>query len=406
MINYSSKPLFLFLTVFILSCKPGQETPVTIEPIPTPSDSLSSLPYLVQGANNQLYLSWVEKSGVTSILNYSVWSQNQWTTPESISQGADWFVNWADYPMLSANKNGDLLAHFLVKNGTGTYAYDVNIVQKSAGSHWGKPLVPHHDDTPTEHGFVTVLPLPSGTFQVAWLDGRNTGGDHHDSHGAMSLRTAILNPEGEITEEYLLDDRVCDCCQTSGALTASGPVIIYRDRSAMEIRDISIVRKVNGTWTSPQIIYPDNWKIAGCPVNGPRAASVGNTVAVAWFSAARNQPEVKVIFSEDGGETFGQPITIDKQNPSGRVDVIMLDKKRAMVSWLAKDSEKSYIKACEVSAGDTTGKPIIVSATDDSRGSGFPQMELHEGAVFFAWTAGDDHTQVKSARLKLKRDKS
>jgi len=41
-----------------------------------------------------------------------------------------------------------------------------------------------------------------------------------------------------------LDTRVCECCQTSVAMTAEGPVVVYGDCSEAEkeIRDISIVR--------------------------------------------------------------------------------------------------------------------------------------------------------------------
>ena len=31
----------------------------------------------------------------------------------------------------------------------------------------------------------------------------------------------------------------CDCCQTDAALTARGPLLVYRGRTPDEIRDIS-----------------------------------------------------------------------------------------------------------------------------------------------------------------------
>ena len=92
------------------------------------------------------------------------------------------------------------------------------------------------------------------------------------------------------------------------------PVVVYRDRSDEEIRDMSIVRYVNESWTSPKTIHADNWQIKACPVNGPRADAIGNNLAIAWFSMKDKKGEVKVVFSNDGGATFEEPIRIDEGN--------------------------------------------------------------------------------------------
>ena len=56
---------------------------------------------------------------------------------------------------------------------------------------------------------------------------------------------------------------------------------------------------MKGQWTSPKTIFNDQWKIAGCPVNGPRITAYGKQVAVAWFSAPNDVPQVKIIFSNE-----------------------------------------------------------------------------------------------------------
>ena len=120
----------------------------------------------------------------------------------------------------------------------------------------------------------------------------------------MTLRAAIVFEDGTIDYDTLIDERVCDCCQTSGTMTSSGPVITYRDRSDEEIRDMSVVRKVNGSWSAPAAINNDEWEITGCPVNGPRMTSFSNGLAVAWFTAAGGKAQVKVAFSDDSGASF------------------------------------------------------------------------------------------------------
>ena len=102
----------------------------------------------------------------------------------------------------------------------------------------------------SEHGFVSMLPYNNDSFFVTWLDGRTLVGVPKENE-QMTLRAAFIDAEGEITNDILLDDKTCECCNTAATMTANGPIVAYRDRSDTEIRDISIVRFVNGNWTGP-----------------------------------------------------------------------------------------------------------------------------------------------------------
>ena len=403
------KASLLFSIVALSSCsQPENRESASIKPvlaeITTPHQAGANLPYLTTDKNGDLLHSWVKKTGDTTILKFATFSNDQWSTPVEIAHGNDWFVNWADYPMIAATQGGRL-AHFLAKSASGTYSYDVNLITQKE-SDWSNSFIPHKDGTPTEHGFVNILPLSDSTFQVVWLDGRNTGGDSHDNHGqgggAMTLRTAEIGLDGTINEEVELDNRTCDCCQTGGAMTSEGPVFVYRDRSELEIRDIYITRKVDGEWITPSPIAQDNWNIAGCPVNGPRADAIDDVLGVTWFTAANGQPQVKIVFSIDAGATFGEPIIVDRGLPLGRVDLVMLDKQSAMISWLTQEGEESLIKTQKVYVNGVTEAPIVISKTSGSRGSGFPQMAKSGNEVFFAWTSlSGDSTEIKMAKVVL-----
>src|SRR5207249_11724715 len=128
--------------------------------------------------------------------------------------------------------------------------------------------------------------------------------------GEMSIRYATVDARGTIRSDVVLDGRTCECCTTGMAMAKNGPVIVYRDRSAEEIRDIAVVRKAANGWTAPRLAHMDGWKIAGCPVNGPQADAVGNRVVVGWFTAAREQGHAFVAFSDDAAATFAAPIRI------------------------------------------------------------------------------------------------
>ncbi|MEJ7823067.1 MAG: hypothetical protein WKF85_12140, partial [Chitinophagaceae bacterium] len=347
-----------------------------LKQLDTPADSVSAEPYLFTDINGKVYLSWINKTKDNSVLKFSVLNNDVWSASTTIASGNNWFVNWADYPMLASDGN-NMLAHILQKSATGTYTYDVKIFTSvDKGEIWSDMKILHDDGKQAEHGFVSLMPYKNNFF-ASWLDGRNTVGEvkdtaaHHDSHnGAMSLRAAVINTQGTKTAEWELDNRVCDCCQTSTVLTANGPIVVYRDRSDKEIRDISIVRFVNGKWTEPKNIFPDQWEIKGCPVNGPRAAAEGNSLAIAWFSSPDKKAQVNIIFSEDGGANFNRPIRIDGDSAIGRVDVVVLDEESAMVSWM----EGAVIKAVRVYKDGKKEKPVIIASSSESRSSGFPQM--------------------------------
>ncbi len=399
---------YFFITVVLLaSCSQQVEktlkTDFQLVPINSPAGENASLPHLIEGADGNLYLSWVEKKDSNRVsFKYSKLDSENWTSPELIASGSDWFVNWADYPMLTVDQSGNMVAHYLAKSSSGTYSYDVNIVVKHKDStSWSEPIIPHKDGTPTEHGFVTMLPNDDETFTLAWLDGRNTGSDSHDHHGdgAMTLRSAVIDMNGGVSESVELDARVCDCCQTGGTTTREGQIIVYRDRSVDEIRDMAYVTKTKEGWSEPKLVAIDNWNIAGCPVNGPRIDASDSIIAVAWYTAANSRPKIKVAFWQNG--EFQKPFVIDDSSPLGRVDIVLKDSETAFVSWL-DGGEKSVIKFRKVNISGAMSPEQIVSETSEARGSGFPQMEIFNHELFFAWTSiSEDSTWVKLKKLKL-----
>ena len=372
-------------------------------------------PNIFVSKGGEVYLSWVEYlNDTTDALVFSTLENEKWTAPQTIATGSDWFVNWADFPSLVAYKDGkSLAAHWLQKRAAGTYDYDVRISQSmDRGKTWNPSFIPHRDGIAAEHGFVSMLPFSDDKIFATWLDGRNTKGEGHDaatshdshghgSHGAMTLRTALFDKKGNLTEEAELDNRICDCCQTAATITDKGVIVAYRDRSEKEIRDIYIVRKVKGEWTSPKPVYNDNWLITGCPVNGPSLDADGKNVVIAWFTMKDEKPEVKVAFSTDSGANFDLPIKVDEGNSLGRVDVVMVSKGEALVSWLEQTNDAAAIKTIRVNQAGRVGESFTISASKASRQSGFPRMVKNKNQIIFAWTHADSLTKVKTAVMNF-----
>jgi hypothetical protein len=340
--------------------------------------------------------------------------------PALIATGSNWFVNWADVPsIVSLDRSGNqIMAHWLQMSAEGTYDYDVVCAISKDGIRSSEsPFVLHDDGVAAEHGFVTMISEKNGAF-VTWLDGRNTKtplpetttdqavGHEHDGHGhggtmPMTLRATWVDNRGEKTNDLEIDNRVCDCCQTDAVMTDSGPVVVYRDRSNEEVRDISIAKYKNEKWTSHKV-HDDNWKITGCPVNGPAVAYYNSLLAVAWYTEMNGSPKVYLATSKDDGDTFSQPILIDGVKPFGRVDVTITDKNQIIVTWLNTEEEKIYIKASVVKDGLIAADGITLMETESSRSSGFPIIEMvDDNLVMVRTVSKDEELSVELAKIKI-----
>ncbi len=399
----------LLALLIIVGC--SRDSNAWLEPgvtLRTPAASGSRFPHLSVGPDGGVLLSWLEPdSGESFALRYASWTGRHWSSAATIARGSDWFVNWADFPSVVALGGGRLAAHWLQKKPGHVYSYEVRIaVSDDGGQHWSTPVTPHDDDTATEHGFVTLYP-DGPMARAVWLDGRQTAGGHNHgpdeaTGGAMTLRTVAIDTGGRpIGHDSEIDGRVCDCCQTDAAITDEGPIVVYRDRSEAEIRDIAIARQSADGWSEPQQVHADGWAISACPVNGPAVAAHGMTVAVAWFTAP-DQPRVRLAFSDDGGHRFAAPIEVAAGRVAGRVDVVLLEDDRAVVSWLAEGPDGAAILAQPFDREGAAGIPAVISMADVGRASGFPQMVRAGDDLLFAWTDPGDSPQLHSASARLR----
>ena len=359
------------------------------------------------------WISWVEYlNDSTDALMYGVLEDESWSAKEEIARGSDWFVNWADFPSLAVfpNSNGQkILCHWLQKSTAGKFDYDIVLgLKQNPKEGWGNPFLLNRDGIAAEHGFVTLIPENSERILATWLDGRNTKihSQHNDSapeghHGGpMSLRSAVVDAQGRIIEEAQLDDMVCDCCQTDIAIGQHGPIIVYRNRSEKEVRDIFIVRRIQGKWSDPKPVFRDKWKIPGCPVNGPAIATRGKKAAVAWFTGANGNPEVRVSFSKNDGKHFSKAIRVHEDTPLGRVDIEWVDEDHVMLTWMEQKGEKAQIRIRKISIEGKCSPPMDIMITENSRASGFPVLAIDKyGLLLSATDAAGQNSRVRTFRL-------
>jgi len=356
--------------------------------VPATGDSLG--PRLTDG-NGHLVLSWMERRPSGAILRAAELGADSWGPAIDVVTDPDMFVNWADLPSVlavvpGANANSYWAAHWMSRRGEHGYAYDVRVAQSAdLGATWSKPVTPHTDGTPTEHGFVSMFHAPKGVG-LMWLDGRRTLLPATDDAAAngTSLRTAIVAPTGELRDELQVDELVCDCCTTSVVATSSGPLAAYRDRTTGNLRDIAVTRLSNGRWTPAVSVADDGWIVDGCPVNGPAVAAAGDLVGVAWFTAAKGESKLRAAVSHDGGKTFAAPLDLDAGAIGGHADIVFIARSSFAVSWLANagDGYEIRLRSIDVDGAMSAITPVARALS----GRQIPQMEYRQNELILAWT--------------------
>ncbi len=372
-----------------------------VEPLDTPAGPESGMYALATGRDGRTYLSWLEPvGGRTHALRFSRFDGGGWSAPIEIARGDDWFVNWADHPSLTAGADGTLFAHWLVhtSGGEGGYGYAIRgAASRDGGRNWRTVLEEGARNVKDYSGFLTYLPGAASVDAVYLtpLSPDDGSGPAHDH--IKTLGVARFAADGALQSRQIVDGDVCSCCNTDMAETAAGPIAVYRDHDAGEIRDISIVRLVDGKWTAPAPVARDGWRIGGCPTNGPAAAAAGNRAAVAWFTAAGDSPRVQVAFSSDAGASFSAPIRVDGGQPVGWTDVLLLDDGRALVSWLERTGEGTGEVRLRVVGDAGLTAPIAVASATSGRTTGIPMIARAGDAVLVAWRDG----RVKTARVPL-----
>ncbi len=371
----------------------------------TPAGDVSGQPMLFADPDGKLWMSWVEPIGDSAHrLLYSSFDGENWADVQEAARGENWFVNWADLPGVIPLPDGSLFAWYLVRNSGNTYGYDIHMRSSTDWINWSGAFSPHHDGTPTQHGFVGAHPHGDG-IMAAWLDGRETGSGGHahgQSEGAMTLRAAQIRKDGSLSKEIAVDEFVCSCCPTDMVRTSEGLLLAYRDRTPDEIRDISVSLYTESSgWSSPATVHHDGWEIRACPVNGPSVAAMDETVVISWYTGADENHTVKAAFSKDGGRTFESPVVLDVNRPIGRAGAILTDSNTALVTWQGYGETGQQIKYAQLTPEGKLVHEGIAAVIPAGTPPMTPKLAHNYENAWLAWvTRTDEGTNKVQLALK------
>lgn len=384
---------------------------VTPQPVASPAGPNSSEPQIT-ASDRGVILSWIERTGTTAHLKFAERAASGWSAPVEVASGTDWFVSYADPPAVMRLSNGTLVAQWERQTDPFVEAMDLVLVSSTDnGKSWSRPFTPHHDGTKSQHAFASLFELAGSTLGLVWLDGRESMAETDDpAGGSMMMRYAAFDAGWKQIADAQVDARVCECCQTSVAMTSDGPLTAYRDRSAQEIRDIAVTRLEDGQWTGASSVHNDGYKTYACPVNGPAITARDRRAAVAWYTVKGEQGQAFVAFSDDAGRTWGAAHRLDQAGSLGRVDVEMLDDGSAVATFVEFADNRAQLRMRRIDPSGAMSPAISLAGVGTGRASGFPRMARQGDELVFAWsesTGGADDSEaslsVKTAIARLPR---
>lgn len=373
-----------------------------------PTSTVSGQPGLAATPDGRLLLSWIDSTpGRRNALQFAAWDgSGRWQgAPRTIVVGDSLVVDAANAPQLAATSDGALWVHWLQKDPDSRN--DLQLSRSvDGGFNWSPPLQVATAAQATELGFATLWPQTARSVGMAWLDGEVAAATSTpaapQSIASTALHAALFDANLQRSQADTVDPRACDCCHVAVAVTARGPLLVYRDRSPADIRDIAATRFDGAHWSAPRPVHADGWKMPGCPVNGPAIAANDNQAIVGWYTAANQQPLVQLARSVDAGDSFAAPVVVDRGDAVlGRV-AVALDAGQAWVAWLREDASGQSLWVARYSADLSRPLQRVKVATLQGRGrvTGFPQLAVLAGHAYVAWTdVADNSTHLHGAIL-------
>lgn len=402
----------LCLALLALSASNADAGTLAVEPWPLPAGVGSGQPDLVRRPGGGLLLGWIQRlEDGGHALEIAHHADGAWQPTRRVASGRRWFVNWADTPHVTGLADGTLWAHWMERSGEGSYDYGIRLARSGdGGASWSTPVSPHPEGLPLDFGFVSLWADGEDRLGIAWLDSRQKTAGHaghaHDHHGhgagPMALHARSYGPDAAPGPDLQLDASTCDCCTTSAALTETGPVLAYRSRREGEIRDIHVVRRIDGQWQAPALVHADGWEIHGCPVNGPVIAARDKDVWVAWYTAAGGEPALRLAHSADAGASFGAMHAWARGEAQLGRPALAADAQGLWLAWMEEAEGVQSLWLARLDHGLAEQARIRVATLQGrGRATGFPRLVSHEGIAHVVWTdVVDGRPRLAGARVR------
>lgn len=264
----------------------------------------------------------------------------------------------------------------------------------SWGSSFEKPIKITDKTGNSFSGYPSIGVAPNRDVYVVWIDTRDQVGDSADNYTLYLARST--DHGASFGRNVRVASRICPCCRPTVSFGPNGEVLVFwRHIYQGPIHDMAVaISTDNGaTFSQPQRIAEDNWKINGCPDSGPAVARTGKRVYVAWLTEANPQISgVRLSWSDDGGRSWapaimGSQSTLDANYPA----FCVADDGSPVLVFQARDPHERAgwsafrIYAVKIGPAGELGPPAMVPGLTSSAMRPAVAAGIG-GRLYIAWT--------------------
>ncbi|MCO7225148.1 sialidase family protein [Pleionea sp. CnH1-48] len=228
------------------------------------------------------------------------------------------------------------------------------------------PITVNNDQLEIGHSF-NEMQLQNNHVSLIWLDKREAfwAKKKNQPYLGSALYKGQWKPEGKQFSNQKLADNTCVCCRI--ALTTDSDenlVVMWRHIFGDNIRDHALLSEVDNKL---QRVSDDNWKINGCPHQGP-GLSIDNDGKrhMVWYTQGNNRKGV--FYRSQSAENFKSSDIFDfsisdKQNHHPHV---LASNNRVDIVWLTFNGEYwDLMRRASVDSGKSFKSPEILDSSSD-----------------------------------------
>lgn len=294
--------------------------PVDIHVVPPASTQPIMAPALVTAGNGTTWQVWIEPVGSSGKLSLSRFdpATGAWTDRRDF---------WSD-PRLAAtpehtlrvvaDERGPCAVGWTRTVSTGTQLMLSRRAEN--GAHWLPPV-----EIPTIDAPITPAALARGSdgrLLVAWNEFRD--GDQ------PVLRAQFMGSSAGPAS--VSQETAADIAPDAAVFPDGSALLAFRGRSDDDLCTMRIVSWADGAWQPARTLGADH-RLDVATACGPRFATYGGQVAVAWLATVEGKSGLFVSTSPDAGRRFTLPLRIDTGYPRGQPAVLMLRDRSVLVLW-------------------------------------------------------------------------
>lgn len=256
------------------------------------------------------------------------------------------------------------------------------------GATFARPTPITSDDT--SQRFPAVAIDGDGKVFAAWLDKR---------HAAPALAAGKPYPGAALAFAWSDDggatfgttriavDNTCECCRLAVAFAAPGrPAILFRNVFGGTTRDHALVAFETRTTPGPlRRVSVDDWKIDGCPHQGPSLAiAPDGSYHAAWFTDGAARHGLFYARADRADAPFSAPRALSAPDRQPARPYLLAAGKFLHLVWKEFDGTKSRVQwQVSPDSGRTWSAARTVADTGDA--SDHPLLVAHKGHAYLSW---------------------